>query len=56
MDPERLKRFLALLSSPAGEALSDYERINEFCKHVPKLLEYVEELEEKAFMYDGLCD
>jgi hypothetical protein len=80
MGPESLKAHLTWLSMPHAEVLSDYERINQFCKYVPDLIAYVnelepfvqahaqvvsdlinariqiEELKEKAAMYDGLCD
>jgi hypothetical protein len=80
MDPQKLKGHLTWLSMPYAEVLSDYERINQFCKYVPDLIDYVnslepwvdahaqvvsdliaariqiEELKEKAAMYDGLCD
>jgi hypothetical protein len=56
MGPESLKAHLLWLSTPYAEILSDYERINQFVKWVPDLIAYVNEMEEKAAMYDGLCD
>jgi hypothetical protein len=43
MDPKSLKAHLARLSHPMAEILSDYDRVNQFCKYVHELLEYTSE-------------